>query len=70
MAAGKDVLLVLRYIVDGKDALGKPADNAVYLSVINRSDKTQRYIADCTPAGINKYIGTVGPVSADIIKLK
>jgi 4-alpha-glucanotransferase len=66
MAAGKDVLLVLRYIVDGKDALGKPADNSVYLSIINRSDKPQHYLV----TELDNYSGTIGPISAEIIKIR
>ena len=70
MAANKDVLLILRYINDGVDAFGEKAENGAYLVVINRGQQAYSYVADCQEAGCGSYCGSIGPVNADIIKLK
>lgn len=70
MAAGKDLFLVLRYINDGKDALGQSAENGAYLAVVNRSGLCQSYTADCRSANCGRYTGTIGPLNAEIIKLR
>jgi hypothetical protein len=41
-----DCLAVLRFVTDGRDALGREAENGVYLVVINRSDMPQRFVID------------------------
>ena len=69
MTACRDVLLILRYITDGKDAFGEPADNGVYLTVINRGERAYNYTADCSDAGLEAYSGSIAPVSAEIIRL-
>ena len=69
MTQNRDVLMILRYITDGKDAFGLDAENGVYLSVINRSEKAQDYCADCSKAGLGLYKGTVKPLSGELIRL-
>ena len=70
MAANKDVLLILRYIKDGVDAFGEPAENGAYLVIINRGEQAYSYVAHCQEAGFDNYCGSIGPMNADIIKLK
>ena len=70
MAANKDLLLILRYINNGLDALGKPAENGAYLAVVNRGETPQRYTADCRAAGCGWVEGCIGPLQGEIIKLK
>lgn len=69
MAANSEVLMILRYVKDGRDALGVSADNGVYLAVVNRSYEQQCYQADCSAAGLGIYEGSIAPCSAEIIKL-
>ena len=70
MAANKDLLLILRYINSGLDALGKPAENGAYLAVVNRGETAQSYTADCRAAGCGWVAGSIGPLQGEIIKLK
>lgn len=70
MAVNKDVLLILRYISGGMDALGQNAQDGAYLAVVNRGEKAYSYAADCRSAGCGCYTGSIGPMSAEIIKLK
>lgn len=69
MAASSELLLILRYITDGKDAFGLPAENGAYLAVINRSYETLDFEADCSAAGLGTYCGSIGPCAAEIIRL-
>ena len=69
MTECRDVLMILRYITDGKDAFGLEAENGVYLSVINRGDKAYDYTADCSAAGLGQYKGSIPALSAEIVKL-
>ena len=69
-AEDSDVLLVLRYISDGRDAFGLPAENGAYLTVLNRSAETRHYSADCSAAGAGIYCGIAAPMSGEIIKLQ
>ena len=70
MAANKDLLLILRYIKDGVDAFGEKAEDGAYLTVVNRGEQASSYVADCQEAGCGSYCGSIGPMNADIIKLK
>ena len=70
MAANKDLLLILRYINNGLDALGKPAENGAYLAVVNRAETPQHYNADCRAAGCGWVEGSIGPLTGEIIKLR
>lgn len=69
MADSPDLLLILRWIEDGKDALGLPAEDGAYLTVINRASAPAYYTADCTAAGKGYLSGSIGPCTWDIIKL-
>ena len=70
MAENSEVLLVLRYITDGKDIFGEESENSVWLCVINRSDTAQDYHADCGAAGLGIHTGTAKPFSGEIIRLR
>ena len=69
-AENSDVLLVLRYITDGKDIFDEESENGVYLCVINRSETEKSYSADCSAAGLGVVTGVAAPVSGEIIRLK
>ena len=70
MAATRDVLLILRWTSDGRDAFGDAAENGAYLAVINRGAAEVHYRADCSAAGCGIVEGTAEPVSAGIIRIK
>lgn len=70
MAENSDVLMILRYITSGADALSQSAENGVYLAVINRAERDMYYCADCTPADCGVYRGTIKAQSGEIIKLR
>ena len=65
-----DVMMVLRYITDGKDVFGEPSENGVWLCVINRSDAPRPYSVDCSCAGMGVYNGTAAPLSGEIFRIK
>ena len=69
-AENSDVLLVLRYITDGKDIVEEESENGVYLCVVNRSETEKSYSADCSAAGLGVVTGVAAPVSGEIIRLK
>ena len=69
MADGTDVLLVLRFITNGKDVFGAESENGVYLGVFNRSEEARAYSADCSAAGLGVRAGIAPPLSGEIIKL-
>ena len=69
MADGTDVLLVLRFVTDGKDAFGEKVDNAVFLGVFNRSGEARSYSADCTEAGLGVRTGIAPPLAGEILRL-
>ena len=68
-ADGPDVLLVLRYITDGRDVFGLPAENGVYLCVVNRGDQAHSYSLDCSAAGLGTVTGIAPPISGSIRRL-
>ena len=39
---------VLRYITNGRDALGRPARDGIYFIAVNRSENAQRFVVDFT----------------------
>ena len=39
---------VLRYIVNGRDALGRPAQDGIYFIAVNRSNASQHFVVDFT----------------------
>ena len=69
LADGLDVLMVLRYVTDGKDVFGLPCPNGVYLCVINRNREARPYRADCRAAGLDFVSGIAVPTSGTILKL-
>ena len=69
LAAGGDVLLILRYINDGKDVFGRPAQNGAYLAVVNRGDTAADFSADCSEAGVGPVKGQIEACSAEILVL-
>ena len=69
MAASADVLLILRWIEGGKDVFGEPAEDGVWLAVVNRGDKAADYRADCSAAGLGFVDGTIGPCAAQLRKI-
>ena len=69
LAAGTDVLLILRYIRDGRDAFGLPAENGVYLAVINRGTEAAEYAVDGSEAGLGMIRGRIEGRSAEILVL-
>ena len=70
MTMNTELLLVLRYINDGTDALGCPAENGAYLAVIHRGTDSCVYEANCSYAGLGTYVGTAAPLSGEIIRLR
>ena len=69
-AANADVLLILRWIRDGKDLFGQTAEDGVYLTVVNRGDREASYLADCRAAGLDRAEGMIAPCSAETRRLK
>ena len=69
MADGTDVLLVLRYVADGKDVFGEETENAVFLGVFNRSEEARPYSADCSAAGLGVRTGIAPPLAGEILRL-
>ncbi len=69
MAASPDVLLILRWIEGGKDVFGLPAENGAYLTVVNRGESIALYSADCSAADKGFVSGSIGPCSAEVLKL-
>ena len=43
---GENVVGIFRYILDGRDAFGNPAENGAYLCLINRSDSDLDFVVD------------------------
>ena len=68
-ADGRDVLLVLRYVADGKDVFGEETENAVFLGVFNRSEEARPYSADCSAAGLGVRTGIAPPLAGEILRL-
>ena len=69
LAASGDVLLILRWIDDGKDVFGLPAENAAWLVAVNRGTKTVDFSVDCSAAGYGLCHGSVEAESAKFIEL-
>ena len=69
-APDSELLLVLRFVANGEDALGQSAENGVYLLLVNRS-KELRYLHADFPALLrqNGYTGGEVPRSAKLTKL-
>ena len=65
----QDVLTVLRYANQEKDAFGLPCENGAYLLAVNRGEGEARFTADCTAAGKGLVKVTVPPLSAKMLRL-
>ena len=70
MAASSNVLMILRYVNRGLDALGLPAEDGAYLTVVNRSFEAVPYSADCTVAHCGVVKGLAEPCSAHTVRLR
>ncbi len=68
-AVSGGVLLILRYITEGKDVFGEPAENGVYLAVVNRDAEPAAYTMDCSEAGCGLIHGCIGPCAGEIRRL-
>ena len=68
-AVSQDVLTVLRYVNQDKDAFGLPCENGAYLLAVNRGEEEARFTADCTAAGKGLVKVTVPPLSAKMLRL-
>ena len=69
MAPSGDILAVLRWNHNDRDAFGHPAPRNACLCVINRSDKDSCFECDCSSAGIGLYNGWIAARDASFIKL-
>ena len=69
MAVSADVLLILRYIANGEDAFGLPAQNDAWLIAINRGAKDFSFEADCSASGHGLVSNSVEAESAKFIHL-
>jgi 4-alpha-glucanotransferase len=68
-ASDSEVMIVLRYITDGKVVFGDAAENSVWLCVLNRSGEERAYSVDCAAAGLGVHTGVAAPLSGEIIRL-
>ena len=69
LALSRDLLLILRWIVDGEDALGESAENGVYLAVINRGRERAEYEFVCAELGFSEVRGSIEACSGEIRRL-
>ncbi len=69
LALSRDLLLVLRWITEEKDIFGEPAENGVYLAVINRSREASDYELDCSALGCGLVQGSIGGCRGEIRRL-
>ena len=69
LAASGGVLLVLRYILDGRDVFGESAENGVYLAVASRDEEPADYTIDCSDLGCGIVTGHIGACSAEVRRL-
>ena len=69
LALSRDLLLILRWIVDGEDALGESAENGVYLAVINRGRERAEYEFICAELGFEEIRGSIDACSGEIRRL-
>ncbi|MBR3474155.1 MAG: glycoside hydrolase family 13 protein [Oscillospiraceae bacterium] len=69
LALSRDLLLVLRWIADGRDIFGEPAENGVYLAVLNRSREASDYELDCSALGCGLVRGSIKGCCGEIRRL-
>lgn len=69
-ASSEDVLTILRYVNNGRDVFGLPAENGAWLLAVNRGDGEMPFSADASEIGCAPVVGTLGPCEARWIRLK
>lgn len=69
LALSRDLLLILRWITDGRDAFGEKAENGVYLAVINRGRERSEYELDCRELGCGQISGSIDACCGEIRRL-
>ncbi len=69
-ACSSEVLTVLRYVKDGRGALGEEAANGAWLLAVNRSDQPQPFEADLHALGLGTLHGRLEPLEPRWIELK
>ncbi len=69
LALSRDLLLILRWITDGRDVFGEPAENGVYLAVVNRGRSPADYELDCGDLGCGEVSGSIPGCCGEIRKL-
>jgi len=69
-ACSSDVLTVLRYVNDQRDALGLPAENGAWLLALNRGDAPADFSADASAAGCGTVSGMLDAREARWLRLK
>ena len=69
LALSRDLLLILRWITDGRDVFGQPAENGVYLAVVNRGRAPADYELDCGDLGCGEVSGSISGCSGEIRRL-
>ena len=70
MACSSDVLIVLRYVNNERDAFGLPAENGAWLLALNRAPEARDFTADASAAGCGVLNGRLAPFEARWIELK
>ncbi len=69
LALSRDLLLVLRWITDGRDVFGESAENGVYLAILNRGREYAEYELDCSALGCGTVQGSIGGIRGEIRRL-
>ena len=69
LAASGGVLLILRYIIDGRDVFGEPAKNGVYLAAVNRDAECVDYTLDCSDLGLGQIEGCIDGCRGELRRL-
>ena len=69
-ASSEDVLTILRYVNNGRDVFGLPAENGAWLLAVNRGDGEMPFSAAASEIGCAPVVGTLGPCEARWIRLK
>ena len=68
-AVNGGALLILRYITEGKDVFGEPAENGAYLAVINRDPESLCFEVDCSAEGFGTVNGRIDGCTGQIRRL-
>lgn len=70
LALSRDLLLILRWIQNGKDALDEDAEDGVFLAVINRGSESAEYELDCSFLGCGTVRGSIAACSGEIRRIE